>query len=197
MSADIMQTYIDRGTGALDRMEEASRRGNEISMETLMRLIRENEDTEYGKKYGFRQIRSYADYAAKVPFSGYEDYEPYIDRMLNQGQKNLITSDDVVYYAHTSGTSGASKMIPCTRRALDILFDMVFLRAFALCDKSCREKTGEGMPDCKGINLMESGITFTRFGVANGAISETLDVPEDTRSYNALPGRTHLSCSRL
>ena len=96
MSADIMQTYIDRGTGALDRMEEASRRGNEISMETLMRLIRENEDTEYGKKYGFRQIRSYADYAAKVPFSGYEDYEPYIDRMLNQGQKNLITSDDVV-----------------------------------------------------------------------------------------------------
>ena len=187
MSADIMQTYIDRGTGALDRMEEASRRGNEISMETLMRLIRENEDTEYGKKYGFRQIRSYADYAAKVPFSGYEDYEPYIDRMLNQGQKKLITSDDVVYYARTSGTSGASKMIPCTRRALDILFDMVFLRAFALCDKSCREKTGEGMPDCKGINLMESGITFTRFGVANGAISETLDVPEDTRSYNALP----------
>ena len=53
MRSDIMQTYIAEGISALYRMEEASRRGNEISMETLMRLIRENEDTEYGKKYGF------------------------------------------------------------------------------------------------------------------------------------------------
>lgn len=187
MSSEIMQTYIARGIRALDRMEETSRRGNEISMETLMRLIRENENTEYGKKYGFRQIRSYADYAAKVPLSGYEDYEPYIDRMLFLGRKNLITAEDVVYFARTSGTSGSSKMIPCTQRFLDILFDTVFLRAFALCEKSCREKTGEGMPDCKGINLMESGIRYTRFGAAAGAISETLNVPEDTRFYNALP----------
>ena len=187
MGSEIMRTYIDRGIRALDRMEETSRRGNEISMETLMRLIRENEDTEYGKKYGFRQIRSYADYAARVPLSGYEDYEPYIDRMLFLGRKNLITAEDVVYFARTSGTSGASKMIPCTQSFLDILFDTVFLRAFALCEKSCREKTGEGMPDCKGINLMESGIRYTRFGAAAGAISETLNVPEDTRFYNALP----------
>lgn len=187
MRSDIMQTYIAEGISALYRMEEASRRGNEISMETLMRLIRENEDTEYGKKYGFREIRSYDDYAAKVPLSCYEDYEPYIDRMVYLGGKNLITAEDVVYFAHTSGTSGASKMIPCTQRALDILFSTIFQRAFGLCEKSCREKTGEGMPDCKGINLMESRISYTRYGVAHGAISEILSIPEDTRVYNALP----------
>ena len=130
MSNDVIQRYIAEGIRALEHMAESSRRGNEISQELLMRLIRDNQDTEYGRKYGFREIHSYADYAAKVPFSSYEDYESYIDRMLRYGQKNLITADEVVYYAHTSGTTGASKMIPCTRRTLDILFGTVFERVF-------------------------------------------------------------------
>ncbi|MBQ2264702.1 MAG: GH3 auxin-responsive promoter family protein, partial [Oscillospiraceae bacterium] len=31
----------------------------------------------YGRKYGFSGIRSYADFAERVPLSVYEDYEPY------------------------------------------------------------------------------------------------------------------------
>ena len=187
MSARVMEKYIAEGIRALELLEDSGRRGRSISMETLMRLIRANEDTEYGKKYHFRDIRSYADYAGMVPFSVYEDYEPYIERMLCLGQKNLITADEIVYYAHTSGTSGASKMIPCTRSALDILFTMVFQRVFGLYELSCRSRGGTGMPDCKGINLMESRIGYTPHGVAHGAVSETLNRPEDTLFYNILP----------
>ena len=187
MSARVMEKYIAEGIRALELLEDSGRRGGSISMETLMRLIRANEDTEYGKKYHFRDIRSYADYAGMVPFSVYEDYEPYIERMLCLGQKNLITADEIVYYAHTSGTSGASKMIPCTRSALDILFTMVFQRVFGLYELSCRSRGGTGMPDCKGINLMESRIGYTPHGVAHGAVSETLNRPEDTLFYNILP----------
>ena len=114
MGAEIMKKYISEGKRALERMEDSGRRGRSVSTETLMRLIRANEDTEYGKKYHFRDIRSYADYAKRVPFSVYEDYEPYIERMICFNQKKLITADEIVYYAHTSGTSGVSKMIPCT-----------------------------------------------------------------------------------
>ena len=57
MTKDVLSQYISDGIKALDRMEDASQHGNAVSMETLMRLIRENEDTEYGKKYGFREIR--------------------------------------------------------------------------------------------------------------------------------------------
>ena len=184
---DVMKKYIADGIRALDRMEEASRQGKAVSQKTLMRLIRENENTEYGKKYGFREIRSYADYAAKVPISTYEDYEPYIQRMLCFGQSNLITADKVVYYAHTSGTSGDSKMIPCTRQALDILFSTVFERFFGEYEKSCMTGEQKGMPDYPGINLMESKIGYTPYGVAHGAISETLNHGEETASYNALP----------
>ena len=187
MNTNVLQDYIAHGMTALDQMETASRQAGAVSMETLMRLIRENENTEYGKKYGFREIRSYADYAARVPFSAYEDYEPYIERMLCFGQDNLITADKVVYYAHTSATSGASKMIPCTREALDILFATVFERFFGCYERSCKSGTGTGMPGCPGINLMESRIGYTPLGIAHGAISETLNRAEDTPFYNALP----------
>ena len=187
MSTGTMKKYIEEGIRARERMEEASRQGKSISTETLMRLIRENEDTEYGKKYHFRDIRSYADYAQRVPFSAYEDYEPYIERMLCYGQKNLITADEVVYYAHTSGTSGVSKMIPCTQSALDILFTTVFQRVFGLYELSCRSRGEIGMPECKGVNLMESRIGYTPYGVAHGAISETLNHSEETPFYNILP----------
>ena len=151
------------------------------------RLVRENQDTEYGRKYGFRNIHSYADYAARVPLSSYEDYEPYIERMLCFNQKGLLTADEVVYYAHTSGTTGTSKMIPCTRRALDVFFTAGYERVFALCDAICRERIGAGMPACKGITMMESRTGYTPFGVAHGAISETVLIPADTDGYIALP----------
>ena len=187
MSAELMKKYIAEGIRALERMEDAGRHGKSISMETLMHLIRANEDTEYGKKYHFRDIRSYADFAEKVPFSVYEDYEPYIERMLCLNQKNLITADEVVYYAHTSGTSGVSKMIPCTQSALDILFTTVFQRVFGLYDSACGSRAGGGVPDWKGVNLMESRIGYTPYGVAHGAVSETLNHSEDTPFYNILP----------
>ena len=116
-----MEKNIAGGLASLERMEQASRSAPQISLETLMRLIRENENTEYGKKYDFRNIHSYADYARKVPLSEYQDYEPYLERMISFGTKNLITSSDIELYAHTSGTSGASKLIPRTSKELEIL----------------------------------------------------------------------------
>ncbi len=184
---EIMKKYIADGIEVLERMEKESRNANALSRELLLRLLRGNRDTEYGKRYGFGGIRSYEDYAAKVPLSDYSDYEPYIERMLCFNQKDLITSDEVVYYAHTSGTTGASKMIPCTQKTLDLFFSTGYERVFGLYDRSLREKTGEGMPMCRGITMMESRIGYTPYGTAHGAISETVLIPEDTAQYNALP----------
>ena len=176
MNSEIIRKYISDGMQELERMERASLHGKTVCQETLMRIIRENEDTAYGRKYHFREIRSYEDYVRLVPLSDYSDYEPYINRMVAFGERNLITARDVVYYAHTSGSSGAPKMIPRTQEELDLLFSTVFERVFALYG-----------PECKGINLMESRIGFTPKGVRHGAISETLNHPEDTGDCNVLP----------
>lgn len=183
----IMQKYIADGHRVMDRLEQDSLRGKEVSHELLMQLVQKNRDTEYGRRYGFSEIHSYADYAAKVPLSNYEDYEPYVERMLCFNQKNLLTADEVVYYAHTSATTGVSKMIPCTQKTLDVVFSVAHERVFGLYDASCRKKNGEGMPECRGITLMEAKAGYTSYGVAHGAISETLLIPGDTAQYSALP----------
>jgi len=183
----VIQRYISDGIKVLNRMEKDSRRGNALSHELLMSLIRKNENTEYGKKYGFGEINSYEDYAARVPLSSYDDYEPYIERMLCFNQKNLLTTDEVVYYSHTSGTTGASKMIPCTREAIDVFFSTIYERVFGLYEQYSRDKYKEGMPLCKGITLMESKPSYTTYGTSHGAISEAMLIPKDIPQYSALP----------
>ena len=78
----------------------------------LLKQLKRSKNTEYGRKYDFGSIHSIREYQKKVPFSTYEDYKPYIDRMLETGEQGLITGDTVTYFAKTSGTVSVMKMIP-------------------------------------------------------------------------------------
>ena len=48
--------------------------------ELLLRILRENEDTEYGRKYDFKNIHTIEDFQKKVPVTLYADYAGYTDR---------------------------------------------------------------------------------------------------------------------
>ncbi|MDO5558468.1 MAG: GH3 auxin-responsive promoter family protein [Oscillospiraceae bacterium] len=85
-----------------------------IQNDYLMKLLKKNSATVYGKKYGFAQIHSYEEYSAHVPLTVYEDYEPYIEQM-SKGQKNVLTYEDIILFELTSGSSGGKKLIPYTR----------------------------------------------------------------------------------
>ena len=75
----------------------------------LLRILEQNKDTEYGRKYGFADIHSIEEYQKKVPVSVYDDYAGYILRMSEDGEENLITSGKVVHYNKSSGTVGNPK----------------------------------------------------------------------------------------
>ncbi len=79
----------------------------------LMQLLQKNADTQYGKKYDFKNIRTYEEFAEKVPLTVYEDYEPYIDAIAD-GQKNVLTKEGILLFELTSGSSGGKKRIPYT-----------------------------------------------------------------------------------
>ncbi len=83
----------------------------------LLSLMQKNADTEYGKKYGFRDIKTFDDYRARVPITDYDDYEPYIDRMI-AGEQNLITYKKIKRYIQTSGSAGKPKLIPLCGKAI-------------------------------------------------------------------------------
>ncbi len=82
-----------------------------IQKGTLLKLMRDNKTTEYGKKNGFDKVQSIEDYQKTVPLSTYLDYEDYIMRMA-QGEKGLITNRLIRRYTESSGSTGRSKLIP-------------------------------------------------------------------------------------
>ncbi|MBQ3842223.1 MAG: GH3 auxin-responsive promoter family protein [Ruminiclostridium sp.] len=81
--------------------------------EYLLSLLRKNAGTRYGRKYGFADIGCYERFAAKVPLTKYEDYEPYINDIA-EGAENVLTAEKVLLFEPTSGSSGGKKLIPYT-----------------------------------------------------------------------------------
>ncbi|MFX0101857.1 MAG: GH3 auxin-responsive promoter family protein, partial [Candidatus Hodarchaeota archaeon] len=77
----------------------------------LMDLIRKNEGTIYGKHHDFSSIRSIRQFQERCPITNYNDYEPYIEKILD-GKADVLTTYEQVYWGQTSGTSGVPKLIP-------------------------------------------------------------------------------------
>jgi len=50
----------------------------------------------------------------KVPLTEYFYYDNYIKRMAN-GEENILITEKVEYFGHTSGTTGKQKLVPVTK----------------------------------------------------------------------------------
>ncbi|MBI5219750.1 MAG: GH3 auxin-responsive promoter family protein [Bacteroidia bacterium] len=91
----------------------------ETQYETLFNLLKKAKDTEYGKKFHFGSIKSIDQYRERVPIIDYEILKSYVIR-LRQGEKNLIWSGEIKWFAKSSGTtSDKSKFIPVSKDALE------------------------------------------------------------------------------
>lgn len=84
----------------------------------LMALLRKSAQTEWGKKYDFKSIRTVAEFQKRVPISAYENLAPYIERMI-KGEANVLYSGLVPAFSKSSGTTNdKSKFIPVSTDAL-------------------------------------------------------------------------------
>ena len=116
----VIKTAKKRGRTALRKFDDSTIHASSNNKELLKKLLNDNKETEYGKKYNFASIRNISDYQQQVPLTTYDDYETYIDRMTEHGERNLLTAYPVVFYASTSGTSGSPKKIPVTDKGLSV-----------------------------------------------------------------------------
>jgi hypothetical protein len=96
-----------------NRFEAATGRPGTAQHDKLRRILARNARTEFGARHGFDRIRSVEDYRAAVPPCTYETLAPWIERVI-AGEHNVLTADDPLLFATTSGTTGAAKYIPVT-----------------------------------------------------------------------------------
>ena len=94
--------------------------GEQAQRDQLAWLIAKARRTHWGESHHYEAIRSYEDFAQKVPVSTYEDLAPWIMRQLG-GEKDVLWRGRVNRFAQSSGTSnGKSKYIPVTSDALQM-----------------------------------------------------------------------------
>src|SRR4051794_33630401 len=87
--------------------------------ELFQNLISSGQYTEIGRKYGFENIYTIADFKQEVPIHEYEDLKPYIERTM-KGEQNLLWNTPINWFAKSSGTtSDKSKFIPVTDESLN------------------------------------------------------------------------------
>lgn len=83
----------------------------------LKQIISANRETEFGTAHDFSRIDSIHQYQSRVPIRTFEEFEPYIQRAI-AGRPNVLTKEDVIGFAQTSGAGNFTKLIPYTKSLL-------------------------------------------------------------------------------
>ncbi|MBA4133469.1 MAG: hypothetical protein C0525_01970 [Flavobacterium sp.] len=80
-------------------------------------LIEQAQHTQFGKDHDFANIKTFQDFAAKVPIRDYEQLRSYVDRVV-KGEENILWKGKPIYFAKTSGTTSGAKYIPLTKESM-------------------------------------------------------------------------------
>lgn len=79
----------------------------------LLRILKKNSDTAFGKEHKLVSITNVVDFQSRVEVNPYDFYKGYIDSIA-QGEKAILTSDPIVLLEPSSGSTSSSKYIPYT-----------------------------------------------------------------------------------
>ncbi len=86
----------------------------------LMRKVRRNTDSDFGRDHGFAEYRTVDEYRRRQPLATYDEHHPYIARVL-EGDVNALFAPGtrILMFAMTSGTTGQPKRLPITEELFD------------------------------------------------------------------------------
>lgn len=75
--------------------------------------------TEFGRQYDMDSIDSADDFQSRVPVRSYEQFQPWIRRIM-EGEEDVLWPGSISWFAKSSGTtSDRSKFIPVTRESME------------------------------------------------------------------------------
>ena len=111
----IRAVYLAWLRSRLRRLIADAQHAREFQHRTLLTKIARHGDSDFGRDFGFRSMRSADDFRRHMPVLTYEDHHEYMLRVL-QGQTTALFAPGtrVLMFAMTSGTTGEPKRLPIT-----------------------------------------------------------------------------------
>lgn len=165
-TAFMLKMMAKSGTKVSDNLETVTQHPMEEQKKLLFSVLEKNKDTELGRKLGYAQIHSIEDFQKKIPLTDYDFYSEMIERMT-QGQKKVISADDIVHFNTTSGTLGTPKRIPVTEKHVQI-FSGYYAKYINYLAST---KVGYDWVKGKGLTLTEGKYTVLPSGISCGSAS--------------------------
>jgi hypothetical protein len=99
--------------------DRALTRIEEVQTKTLRDFVRHAKDTTFGRRYGFADIRTYEQYAARVPVGDYDSFSTAFEAM-RAGETGILVPEKIMYFGNSSGSStkGKPKFLPIGERQI-------------------------------------------------------------------------------
>ncbi len=92
----------------------------QTQQQVLERLLTLNADSQFSREYHLNEVRTPADFRARLPIADYEFYRPYIDQLKVGNQTALLgRNNKLLMFGLSSGTTSESKYIPITEQFFD------------------------------------------------------------------------------
>lgn len=102
--------------GQIDKFKEDP---HSVQQEALFALLLAAKSTEFGKTHQFGKIKTYTDFAARVPIFDYESFTPFLEKTM-KGKQQVFWPTAIQWFAKSSGTTGSrSKYIPVSEESLE------------------------------------------------------------------------------
>ena len=118
------------GLPAHQSFQRATRNPERAQKLVLRSLLQRNAESAYGKTWQFSKLRNVREFQQAVPIATYEELSPWIRRIMG-GEQQVLTTEPVLMFERTSGSSDSAKYIPYTQ-SLRAEFQRAI--AFWMCD---------------------------------------------------------------
>lgn len=143
----------------------------EVQEELRIKLLTKAKDTQIGKRHGFDTIKSYKEFATRIPVTSYEDNHEDIERS-RRGETNILWPTPIKWFAQSSGTTNArSKYIPVSPESLE---DCHYAASKDLLCMYLNNNPGSQLFKGKGLRLGGSKQLYHDKGTVYGDLSAIL-----------------------
>jgi hypothetical protein len=88
-----------------------------VQNELLLLLIKQAQNTQFGKDHNFTEITNYTQWKVNIPVRDYEELKNYIQQII-EGEKNVLWPGVPLYFCKTSGTTSGTKYIPISKDSM-------------------------------------------------------------------------------
>ncbi|MFC7358008.1 GH3 auxin-responsive promoter family protein [Jejudonia soesokkakensis] len=143
----------------------------DVQNELLQNLIYKARFTEIGKEFDFSSIKTYREFAERVPITDYEQNEARIER-ARRGETNIFWPTPIKWFAKSSGTTNSkSKFIPVSD---DSLADCHYAASKDLLCMYLNNNSDSQLFVGKGLRLGGSKELYNENGTVYGDLSAIL-----------------------